>query len=288
MINDVVLVLALGSLYALIAAGVVVVYRTSRVLNFAQGELAVVAGYGAVTATAMAGGSILIGLATTLVVAGIVGGFIYLFLMRRLLGEAAFVGILLTVGLAILLRSVIILLWGGRIEVVDLGISGRFGPVAGASVNLRDVVTFTGASVGFGVIYLLYERSRMGVRMRAVAENVTLAALRGVNVDRMIATSWVVAVAAAGLAGTLYGARALLSVPAAVIGVMGITAALVGGLDSLKGAAIAGFLVAGAEHLTTQLVNPRYASLTPILLLLLVLVVRPWGLFGTPEEVERV
>lgn len=288
MVNDVSIVLALGSLYALIAAGVVVVYRTSRVLNFAQGELAVVAGYAAVTATAIAGGSIIIGLVAILVVAGLVGLFIYLMLIRRILGEPAFVGVLLTVALAIFLRSVIILLWGGRVEIVDLGISGTVSLIPDTAVNVRDLATFVGAAVGFGVIYLLYERSRLGVRMRAVAENVPLAALRGVNIDRMIATSWVVATAAAGLAGTLYGARALLSVPAAIIGVKGITAALVGGLDSLKGAAIAGFVLAATEHLTAQFVNPRYVNLTPIFLLLIILVVRPWGLFGTPEDVERV
>ena len=282
------LILALGSLYALLGAGIVVVYRTSRVLNFAQGELAVVGGYGMVTALAVAGGSIVLGLGLTLGVAALAGAVIYLLLMRPILGEAPFVGVLVTIGLAILLRSVMVFFWEGRVEIVDLGQPGPVEITSDVTFPGANVRTFLGCTAAFALIYVLYQHSRLGVRMRAVAENVTLAAQRGINVDAAIVTAWVVALVAAGIAGTLYGSQALLSVPAAVVGVKAITAALIGGLDSLKGAYIGGLVVAAIEYFTTTEISARYADIAPILLLLIVLTVRPWGLFGTAEEVQRV
>jgi branched-chain amino acid transport system permease protein len=287
-VDDLSLVLALGSLYALLGAGIVVVYRTSRVLNFAQGELAVVGGYGVTTALAVAGGSVILGLGLTLVAAAIFGAVIYFVLMRPILGEAPYVGVLVTVGLAILLRSLMVLIWEGRVEVVDLGETGSWNLISSVEVPSSNARTFIGCTATFIVIYLVYQRSRLGVQMRAVAENVTLAAQRGINVDVAIGTAWAVALVAAAVGGALYGSQALLSVPAAVVGVKAITAALIGGLDSLKGAYIGGLVVAGIEFLTTTEINARYADIAPILILLVVLTVRPWGLFGTAEEVERV
>jgi branched-chain amino acid transport system permease protein len=287
-VEDLSLILALGSLYALLGAGIVVVYRTSRVLNFAQGELAVVGGYSVVTALAVVGGSVVLGLGLTLAGAAIVGAVVYLTLMRPILGEAPYVGVLITIGLAIFLRSVTVLIWEGRVEVVDLGATGSWDLTDEISLPNQNVRTFVGSTVAFLLVYLLYQRSRLGVRMRAVAENVTLAAQRGINVDVAIATAWIVALLAAGVGGALYGSQALLSVPAAVVGVKAITAALIGGLDSLKGAYVGGLVVAAAEWFTTTEINARYADIAPILLLLVVLTLRPWGLFGTAEEVERV
>jgi branched-chain amino acid transport system permease protein len=282
------LVLALGSLYALLAVGIVVVYRTSRVLNFAQGELAIVGGYGVTTAIAVAGGSIVLGLGLMLAAAAVLGVVIYLLLMRPILGEAPYVGVLVTIGLAIFLRAAMVFIWEGQIEFVDLGETGDWAIASGLEVPSTNARTFIGCTATFVVIYLIYQRSRLGVRMRAVAENVTLAAQRGINVDVAIATAWVVALVAAGVAGALYGAQALLSVPAAVVGVKAITAALIGGLDSVKGAYVGGLVVATVEYFTTTQISARYADIAPILLLLIVLTIRPWGMFGTAEEVERV
>jgi branched-chain amino acid transport system permease protein len=286
--DDLSLVLALGSLYALLGVGIVVVYRTSRVLNFAQGELAIVGGYGITTALTVAGGSVILGMGITLVAAAVLGALIYFVLMRPILGEAPYVGVLVTIGLAILLRSVMVFVWEGRVEIVDLGFSGDWDITSGLEVPSSNARTFIGCTATFLIVYILYTRSRLGVRMRAVAENVTLAAQRGIDVDIAIASAWVVALIAAAVGGALYGSQALLSVPAAVVGVKAITAALIGGLDSLKGAYVGGLVVAAVEYFTTTQINARYADIAPILLLLVVLTVRPWGLFGTAEEVERV
>lgn len=281
------LILALGSLYALVAAGVVVVYRTSRVLNLAAGELAIVSGYLVVGFAAVAGGSILVGFGMAVVVAVLLGIVIYFALLRPVLGEPPFVGILITIGIAFLLRGAIVLGWGGEITAVPICGGGPL-EIAGVDIARSDACTFGGSSLTYVGILVLYQSSGIGVRMRAVAENVTLAAQRGINVDRMVAAAWVVAMVAGVVAGTLYGSRSLLTAASAIIGLKGIVAALIGGLDSLKGAAAGGLIVAASEYYTTTMIDPRLADLTPIVLLLGVLLIRPWGIFGTIEEVERV
>lgn len=279
-------ILALGSLYALLGAGVVVIYRTSRVLNLAVGELAIIGGYLFVTVAAAMNGRMLPSVIVFAITCG-VGFLIYALLMRPILGEPPFVGILITVALGVLLRSVIVLVWGGRFEIVNLGGGGSVTPGAGWVISLADVRTFVASTVTFIAIYILYQNSRLGVSMRAVAENVTLAAQRGVNIDRTVAAAWMVALIAATVGGTLFGSRAILGVASAVVGIKGLTAALIGGLDSLKGAAVGGVIVAASEYMTAQ-VNAQWADLMPVVLLLVVLLVRPWGMFGTPEEVRRV
>lgn len=287
MMRTITLILSLGSLYALVAAGVVLVYRTSRVLNLAPGELAVVSGYLVVSAGALAGGSVLFGGVVALVLGLVTGALVYFLLMRRILSQPPFVGILVTVALALLLRGVVVLGWGGNLEVVELCRGGQW-TLFGTAIPRTDVCTFAGSTLTFTTIYLLYQSSNLGVAMRAVAENVTLAAQRGINIDRIIAAAWMVAVASGVVAGALFGSRSILSLGSAVLGLKGIVAALIGGLDSLKGAAVGGLAVAAAEYYTTTQIDSRFAELTPIVLLLLVLLVRPWGIFGTAEEVERV
>lgn len=283
-----VLILALGSLYAILAAAVVIVYRTSRVLNLAVGEMAIVGGYVTATFADLVSGSAALGALASLPLAAFGGLALYVLVMRRILGQPPFVGILVTVALAILLRGSIVLVWGGNVRTMTLWGSGSVDLAGILEVRASDVSTLVLSVVTFGLVYLLYQRSRLGLHMRAVAENVTLAAQRGINLDRIVALAWVVAAVVGAVAGILFGDRAVLDLSAAVIGLKGVTAALVGGLDSLKGALLGGIAVAAVEYGTAVTLGSRYSELAPIALLLLLLLIRPWGLFGTVEEVERV
>jgi branched-chain amino acid transport system permease protein len=280
------LILTLGSLYALVAAGLVVVYRTSRVLNFAAGELAMISAYLSAT-IAGAVGSVALGWLLSIAVSGAAGLLVYLLLMRPVLGQPRFVGILLTVGLAILLRALTVILFGAELRFLSVFPSGSW-RVLEAELLLSNVYSTLTAAGTFALIYAFYERSRVGVRMRAVAENVILAGQRGINLDRMFATAWMVALVAGSVAGTLYASRGILDVSLASIGLKGITGALIGGLDSLRGAALGGLVVAVVEYYVTTMLDARLSEVIPILLVLSILILRPWGLFGTSEEVERV
>jgi branched-chain amino acid transport system permease protein len=140
----------------------------------------------------------------------------------------------------------------------------------------------------FTALATFFQYTRLGRQFRGAAENPLLAAQRQVNINLILAIAWSLAVFFATLAGVLFGSRSMLSPQSTIIGLSGLTAALVGGLDSLRGAAIGGLLVAAATYLTARLISPTLAETVPFLILLAVMSWRPWGLFGTVEEINRV
>jgi branched-chain amino acid transport system permease protein len=151
-----------------------------------------------------------------------------------------------------------------------------------------DVASVALTIVFFAGLYVFFSFTRLGVQFRGTAENALLASQRGVNVNFVLSLAWVIAIMAASLSGVLFGGRAFLSTESVTIGLAGLTAALVGGLDSLRGAVAGAFIVACAQYLTVRLIDPVLSEAVPFLLLLLVMSIRPWGLFGTLEELDRV
>ena len=272
--------------YSLLALGIVLIYRTSRVLNFAQGELAIMLGYVCSTllaldipAPATIPAVVLLGAAWGLLV--------YALMIRHVIAQPPFVAILITVGLAIALRALMVVFYEGRTARLNFGVVGGL-TIAGERVSQVDLLSIAGT---WGLVLLvstMYMRSKIGMHMRAVAEAPTLAAQRGVNVDFVVGSAWVVALVGAAASGIFYGASSLLSTSAPLIGVKATIAALIGGLDSLRGLVVGSLVVALAEYLTVRLVAVQYLDLIPVLILLVILVIRPWGLFGTAEQVERV
>ena len=273
-------------IYALLGMSIVVVYRTSRVLNIAGGELAIFVGY-IVAACIAQGMPFALALPVGLAAAALLGLAIFWIMIRRLMGEPPHVGLMVTVGLATFLNGLMVIVFGGGLTAVTTGLPG-FASIGTTKLAMPDVVAALGAWLGVGAIALLYRITNIGLQMRALAERVVLSAQRGVNVERIVALSWTLGVVAAGLAGSLHGARAFVSVSASVIGVGALIACLIGGMDSLKGVIVGAFLVAVAETLTVLYVDPRYVLLVPVGILLAVLAIRPWGLFGTVEEFRRV
>jgi branched-chain amino acid transport system permease protein len=279
-------VVASWGIYALLGMGIVLVYRTSRILNIAGGELAIFVGY--VVAIAIENGvpfpvAVPFGMAAAMAL----GFAIFWLSIRRVMGEPPHVGLMLTVGIATILNGLMIVLFGGGMTAVPAGLSS-FVTVGSARLPMPDVVAAIGAWLSIAAIAVIYRLTNLGLQMRAVAERVMLSAQRGLNVDRTVALSWVIGVLAAGLAGILHGERAFVALSAAVIGISALIACLIGGMDSLKGVIVAAFIVALTESVTALYIDPRYVLIAPVTILLLVLIVRPWGLFGTVEEFRRV
>lgn len=281
-------ILGLGTTYALLAAGIVILYKASRVVNFAHGELAIVGGYVFYSASLLAGGSTLVAAVAATVVSVLFGVAVYYALMRRLIGEATFVAAMVTIGLAIVLKALIVIVWRSRSLGLVLARQTLFSFRDGGNVLAIDVVTVAAGAVFFLALSLFFGRTRLGRQFRGAAENPLLASQRQVNVNLILAFAWGLAVFSACLAGVLYGSRSMLAPQSTAVGISGLTAALVGGLDSVRGAALGGLLVAGTVFLTARLVDPALSDAVPFVILLVVMTLRPWGLFGTREELERV
>jgi branched-chain amino acid transport system permease protein len=282
-------IVGLGATYALLAAGVVILYKASRVVNFAYGELAIVGGYVFYSTSLLAGANALWGgvLAST-VISLVFGVVVYFSLMRRLVGEPTYVAAMVTIGLAMILKALIVVVWKSRSVGLDLGRQSLFAFSTGGQLTANDVITIVSVVAYFGLLYVFFQHTRIGRQFRGAAENPLLASQRQVNVNLILGLAWALAVFTACLAGVLYGSRSMLAPQSTMIGINGLTAALVGGLDSLRGAALGGLLVAATVFLTARLVDPTLADAVPFVILLVVMSLRPWGLFGTREELDRV
>ena len=286
-------ILALGSTYALLAAGIVIIYKASRVVNFAHGELAIVGAYvfhsaGFLTGTSLTGLSLVATIAIAAAGSALFGILVYFALMRRLLGRPTFVAAMVTIGLAIILKAAIVVFFKSRSVGIPIGRQPLYNFAGGGRITWIELISILVCIATFAALAVFFQYTRLGRQFRGAAENPLLAAQRQVNINLILALAWSLAVFSAALAGVLFGSRSMLSPQSTIIGLSGLTAALVGGLDSLRGAAVGGLLVAAATYLTARLISPTLAETVPFLILLVVMSLRPWGLFGTVEELNRV
>jgi branched-chain amino acid transport system permease protein len=280
----------LAAIYALISSGYVLIYRTSRVLSLAHGELMMLGAYGLFATASLFAGHPFIAIAVSGVLALTVGVLVYVVLMRRMAGEAVLAAVLTTIALGILLRGGIILFWSAQ-EQHPIGLLGFTNPtlaigngrISGAALGL-----IVATACVYGGLYAFLRYSRWGIRMRAAGQNPLLAAQRGIGLHGIYALAWGLATFTAGIAGMLIALDQSLNQTMAIIGLKAFPAALVGGLDSLLGALIGSLIVSAAEVLLIHYVDPLLSDVVPFFVLLAMLAVRPWGLFGTKEELDRV
>jgi len=283
--------LVVASLYALLGAGYVLVYRSSRVLNLAQGDLLTLGGYFVFALAATFPGLPAVSLPLAVLASALTGVLVYVVLMRPMAGHPIFAAVLVTITLGILLRAVIVFVFTDRTRH-PLGNLGLTNPPralpGGAVVSTFDLVMVATAVVLFVGLFVFLKLSPLGIQMRAAGERALLASQRGINFHGVFALSWALAACAGGLAGMIYASNVRLEPSLDVLGLRAFAVALVGGLDSLAGVIPAAIIVAAVEIMSVRYGNPLLSDVSPFLCLLLMLLVRPWGLFGTREELERV
>ena len=280
----------LAAIYALISCGYVLIYRTSRVLSLAHGELMMLGAYGLFTMAALFGAHPVLAIGASAVLALVVGVLVYLVLMRRMAGEAVLAAVLTTIALGILLRGAVILVWSAQ-EQYPLRLLGWSNPtiaIGSGRISAVALALIAMTAVAYGGLWSFLRFSRWGIRMRAAGQNPLLAAQRGIGLHGMYALAWGLATFTAGIAGMLISLDQSLNQTMVTIGLKAFPAALVGGLDSLAGALIGSIVVAAAEVLLIHYVDPLLSDVVPFLVLIGMLIVRPWGLFGTREELDRV
>jgi len=284
-------IVVLASIYALIACGYVLIYRVSRVLNLAHGELMMLGAYLLLATASLFSEHPAMALAAAALLSLLVGALVYVFLMRKMTGEMVLAAILTTVALGILIRGVAVLIWSAQQQypAVALGVANpSLSLLGGARISIWSLaLVLTNLAVYCG-LFLFLNFSRWGMRMRAAGQNPLLAAQRGINLHGVYALAWSLSTLTGALAGILMALDSGLTTSMPVIGLKAFPAALVGGLDSLAGALLGALIVASAEVLLIYYVDPLLSDVVPFLVLIAMLIVRPWGLFGTREELDRV
>ena len=283
-------IIVLAAIYALIACGYVLIYRVSRVLNLAHGELMMLGAYLLLTTASLFSFSPVAAMAAALGLSLVVGILVYVLLMRRMTGEMVLAAVLATIALGILLRGLMVLIWSAQQQYPAQTLALANPPIVlfgGARISTFSAVLVLATVAVYAALFGFLRFGRWGVRMRAAGQNPLLAAQRGINLHTIYALAWGLSTLTGGLAGMLIALDSGLTGTMVTIGLKAFPAALVGGLDSLAGALLGSLIVGTAEVLLVY-INPLLSDVVPFLVLIAMLIVRPWGLFGTREELDRV
>jgi len=284
-------IVVLASIYALIACGYVLIYRVSRVLNLAHGELMMLGAYLLLSTAAMFSGNAFAAIAAAIVLSLTVGVLVYVLLMRKMAGEMVLAAVLTTVALGILLRGLMVLIFTAQQQYPGqaLGLSNpALALPGGGRISTFAAAIVVATALAYGGLFLFLQFGRWGVRMRAAGQNPLLAAQRGISLHAIYALAWGISTLTGSIAGMLIALDSGLTSSMAIIGLKAFPAALVGGLDSLLGALLGAAIVGAAEVLSIQYIDPLLSDVVPFLVLIAALILRPWGLFGTREELDRV
>lgn len=281
--------LMVGGIYTLLAVGVVFIYRAIRVFNFAVGEMLVFGAFVSWSFVVWLRCPFWVALPMAFLSSLGLGFLIERFLMRPLIGQPLFALIMATLGLSEFLRGVTTFIWGtDSVSYPSKIFPGS--PLNFGGIMLSDELlwAFVVAMVVFVVSALFFEHGKLGLGMRTTAEDHQLAQATGINVKYIFSVTWGAAGIIAALGGTLLAARVGLGVGSTpLIALKVFPAVLFGGLDSILGAVVGGLAVGILENLAGGLIDPRVAEITPYIILLIILIVRPEGLFGL-KRIERI
>lgn len=276
-----------GMVYAMAAVGFVVIYKASDVINFAQGELLLFGAYLAFFAVGQIGLPWGVGVVLTLILAVGLGLAIERLALRPLIGEPVISMIMVTVGLASVLRALVNGVWGTRPQSFPTFLPRGEVSVGSAVLGLDRLIVLPVAAVVFLLLGLFFRHTREGIAMRAIADDQQAALSMGISIQRVVGIAWALACVAAALAGILLGNIVGVSQNIGAIGLRVFPVVILGGLDSIAGAIVGGAVIGLLEAYTGGYVGHGLNLVVPFMVLIVVLMVRPYGLFGRPI-IERV
>ncbi|MCY3679329.1 MAG: branched-chain amino acid ABC transporter permease [Gemmatimonadetes bacterium] len=279
--------LSTGMVYALAAAGFVVIYKASDVINFAQGDLLLLGTYLVFFAIAQTGLPLSVGILVTVLLAVAVALAIERLVLRPLIGEPIISMIMVTIGLSSVLRAAVNAIWGPAPRSFESFLPTgdvALGPVTLSTGRLLSIPI---ALAVLAALWLFFRHTRDGIAMRAIADDQQAALSMGISIPRVFGIAWGLAAASAAIGGIMLAGIVGVSPNVAAIGLRVFPVVILGGLDSIRGAVIGGAIIGLLEVYTGGYVGRGLSLVVPYVVLVLVLMVRPYGLFGK-EIIERV
>jgi branched-chain amino acid transport system permease protein len=280
-----------GCVYTIIALGFIIIYRTTSVLNFAQGEIFLLGAYSVYFAVAQIGFPVYVGIPIAFIILGLIGLAIERTTLRPLVGQPILAIILMTLGISVFFRGVVVLIWSDVIMPVPTIFGSGGARFFGATLPIQ-YIWFAGISICISIIlYLFFTRLSIGLQMTAVADNTKLAQSCGVSVNRTTAASWVIACIVTGAGGymlcTITGVYPLMG----ELGLRSLAVVLAGGMESIVGAMVMGPVVGAIEFVLSgyldDYVGGGLRDVVAFAVLIIFLFFRPQGLFGW-KIIERV
>jgi branched-chain amino acid transport system permease protein len=279
-----------GTMYSLVAIGFVLIYKASGVFNFAQGSILL---FSALTlVTLLEKGVPFVG-ALAITVAVIIAGAVVIerAVLRPLANRSAMTLFMATLGLSYVVEGAAQGLMGAQVHALDLGIEDVPIIIGGVLISQFDLVAAFTAVLVAAVLALLFNRTRIGVSLRAVADDIRAALSVGINLNRIWQIVWAVAGITGLVAGMLWGARQGVQFSLSLVVLKALPVLIIGGFTSIGGAIVAGLIVGAAENLAETYIGPFIGGgITPwfpYFLAIVFLYIRPAGLFGE-RALERV
>lgn len=278
--------LVVGTLYGLVAMGFAIIYKVSRVLNFAQGEVMMLTAFVGYSIAVRTGGSQPLVIAGVLLASVLIAALIERLIVRPMLGQPVFSIVMMTIALAVLLRSTIGLVWGSDPMRMP-GVTATSVSVLGANFQPAQLVLVAVYVTACVSIWAFLRFSMLGIAMRASAADPTVTMLMGLSIRKLYRVGWVISALLAGLSGLLFANIYHVGLDMGHVGIASFPAAILGGLDSVLGAALGGLVIGVIENLAGGYIGSGFKEVATFAVILVVLMVRPHGLFGE-KDIERV
>jgi len=282
--------LAIGSIFSIVALGFVLIYKSSKVLNFAQGELLMLGAYLGFTFITLFKLPLVLGVFLTFTLSAAVGILIERFVIDRMIGKSILSLIMATIGLAYLLQSLVLIFWGPQTKPFAAIFPTKPLKIYQAVVPQSSIWVLA-ISVGFMFLfYFFFKYSRRGIAMRATANDQVAAFGVGINVKWILAIAWGISALVSTFGGIILAQMYGLSTNLNYIGLKVFPVVILGGLDSIPGAIIGGFIIGLLDSFSRGYLGAYFAAdleVVPFVVLILILFVKPYGLFGT-ARIERL
>lgn len=281
--------LAVGSIYALIALGFALLYKSTKILNLAHGELVLFGGYLAIALSHILPFPAAVFL--TLLAAGALGFVVERAIMRPLFGQPVLSVIIVTLALGYIVRGVMVGVWGGATRQFPGVLPTGTLTIAGLAIQRVGLYSAATALVLLAAFWLFFRYSLIGIAMRAAANEQLTASTLGVSLRRVFAYAWAFAAIAGAVGGILLGLWLGVNFALGSVGLKALAAVILGGLDSIPGAILGGLTIGVIETTVGGYIDAHviygFKDIVAFIVILLVLMIRPYGLFGT-EHIERL
>ena len=283
---------ALGMIYALIAIGFVVILKCSNAFNIAQGHFVMIGGYLGYTFLVTFGLPIWATLVLAVIAATIMGLLIERLALRPLVGQSELAIIMMTIALAVVLEGLATLIWGGEYKTYHGMLPTLTLKVGKISVPPESLIGLMVSVVAVTLLLLMFRYTKIGLAMRATAEDLKVVQSLGIRATMVYAVSWVIASVVGVIGGILLGGVSGVMIPLASIGLKAFAVVLLGGINSIGGAIVSGIILGVLENVAAAYLDPLLpggglAQVFPFFVMLIVLIFRPHGLFGL-VRIERI
>lgn len=283
---------ALGMVYALVAIGFVVILKCSNAFNLAQGHFVLIGGYLGYTFLVPFGLPVWVTLLLALAVAAALGLVIERLTVRPLVGQPELAIIMMTIALATVLEGLVMLIWGGEYRSYHGVLPTVSLKLGGISVPPESLIGLIVSILAVAMLMFLFHYTKIGLAMRATAEDLQVVQSLGIRATTIYAVSWVIASVVGVIGGILLGGVSGVMIPLAEIGMKALAVVLMGGVNSIGGAILAGIILGMAENVAAGYLDPLVpggglSQVFPFIVIIVVLIFRPHGLFGL-ARIERI